>query len=169
MYATALLRQQHREIEQIFDGIVRGEGDPLPLLDELAAHLPAHMSVEHACLYPVATAMAPTLIAESFEEHAIIELALKRLMITTIGTEEYRARITVLKELLDNHLKDEEASLFPQLEASLTAEELEALGDEMQIMHAALLEQAAPHERAGASGTWPIVGGGAGNALDRTG
>jgi hypothetical protein len=158
MHATALLRQQHRKIEQLVDAITKGEGDTLLLLDELAAELPAHMSVEHACLYRVAATTDAPIVPEAFEEeHAIVELALKRLMVTTIGTEEFHARVTVLEELVHHQLKEEGTRLVAQLEATLGADELEALGAEMVVMHHALLEQASPKDRSGGSGTWPIV------------
>lgn len=169
MNALGLLRQQHRQVEQLFAAIEGAEDDPIPLLDELAAKLAAHMNVEHACLYPVASSVDSTHVAEAYEEHAIVDLALKRLMITTIGTEEFRARVTVLRELVVNHFTDEEASLFAQLEAELSSEVLDALGDEMIVMYRALLAQASPRERSGGSGTWPIVRDSEGNRLDRTG
>lgn len=159
MNALERLRQQHRHVGRLFEVLERGEGDLVPVLDELATQLPAHMAVEHACVYPAAGVVDARSVAEAYEEHAIVELALKRLLITPLGTEEFRARVTVLTELVLNHIKEEEADLFPILEEKLGTSVLEALGAEMHEMMDLLLAEGPAHAPVGGSGTFPIVGG----------
>ena len=52
MKATELLKQQHREVEQLFAKIENG-GEPIQeLLEELADNLAAHTVIEEQLFYP---------------------------------------------------------------------------------------------------------------------
>ena len=53
MDVTKLLEADHRKVEELFDQIENAEGEErLPLLDELATSLKAHMQLEEEILYP---------------------------------------------------------------------------------------------------------------------
>ena len=130
MKATDLLKQQHRTAETLFAKIEGGHTD---LLEDLASALAAHMTVEHEVFYPAASAIDAQLILESLEEHALAELALKRALATKPDDESFGARIAVLKELVLRHVQQEEGHLFPEAESQLSSEQLEVLGENMEI------------------------------------
>ena len=75
MKATTLLAQQHKKVKTLFKKLESGRSDPQALLSELANDLVAHMAIEHEIFYPAVEAVDRTLITESFEEHALAELA----------------------------------------------------------------------------------------------
>ena len=129
MKATDLLKQQHRTVEALFAKIEAGEPDALK---DLASALAAHMAIEHEFFYPEAREVDEDAIAEAFEEHAIAELALKRALALDPEDEAFDARVTVLKELIAHHVEEEENTLFPEVEAETSAEELEAMGARME-------------------------------------
>jgi hemerythrin-like domain-containing protein len=132
MKATTLLAQQHRKVRTLFKKLSSGRSEAAPLLTELANDLIAHMAIEHEIFYPAVEAIAHDLVAESFEEHALGEIALKRLLSTDPDDEMFAARVTAAKELIEHHVKEEEEELFPKVEKKLGEERLEELGKQMK-------------------------------------
>src|SRR6185369_12176274 len=80
MKATDLLEKQHRKVEAIFKKLEAGRGEAEPLVIELANNLAAHMAIEQEIFYPAALGVDHDGISESLEEHALAELAIKRLL-----------------------------------------------------------------------------------------
>nr|UXE45510.1 hypothetical protein Hi04_10k_c4996_00021 [uncultured bacterium] len=131
MKAIKLLEQQHRNVKATFARIDALEGDPAVLVRELANEVAAHMAIEQQIFYPTVREMKPELVDESYEEHSIAELALKRLLRTSPGDPAFRPRIAVLEELIESHVEKEESELFPAVEKALGAK-LEPLGAKME-------------------------------------
>ena len=138
MKATDLLKQQHRTVEALFAKIEGGEPDALK---ELASALAAHMTIEHEFFYPESREVDEDQIDEAFEEHAIAEIALKRALACDPEDDSFDARVSVLKELIAHHVKEEENELFPQVESQMEDAELETLGEEMEERFDEVLQQ----------------------------
>jgi iron-sulfur cluster repair protein YtfE (RIC family) len=140
MKATSLLENQHRRAEALLKKLESGVADHAAVLDELANSLAAHMAIEQDIFYPAIKRVNEELVNESYEEHALAEVALKRLMATDPEDEEFLARVTALKELLQHHVQEEEDELFPAVQAAMDKEALEQLGESMQQRFAAVVE-----------------------------
>lgn len=125
MKATSLLEAQHRTVEALFEKLECGQGDRAATLVELARNLAAHMAVEQELFYPAIKHIDVELVDGSYEEHALGELALRRLLSTSPADPTFKARVTALKELILRHVSEEEEELFPQVE--------EAVGDETLV------------------------------------
>ena len=132
MKATSLLETQHRKVEALFKKLEGGRSEPSAVLEELANSLAAHMAIEQEIFYPRIKEVQSDLVNESFEEHAVAELALKRLLMTDAEDEAFQARVTTLKELIQHHVEEEEQELFPKVEKALEEEELSRLGKTMK-------------------------------------
>jgi hemerythrin-like domain-containing protein len=132
MKATSLLESQHRKVEALFKKLEGGRSDAQTVLEELANSLAAHMAIEQEIFYPRIKQIESDLVNESFEEHAIAELTLKRLLMTDPEEEAFAARVTTLKELIEHHVEEEEQELFPKVEKELEEEELNQLGKSMK-------------------------------------
>jgi hemerythrin superfamily protein len=132
MKATALLESQHRKVEALFKKLEAGRSDPAEVLEELANSLAAHMAIEQDIFYPMVKQIDDELVNESFEEHALAEVALKRLLLTDPEDESFDARVTALKELIEHHVKEEEEELFPEVEEKIDEEELSSVGKAMK-------------------------------------
>jgi iron-sulfur cluster repair protein YtfE (RIC family) len=141
MKATSLLEKQHRKVESILKKLESSKGDKSALLRELADDLAAHMAIEQEIFYPAVRALKEDLIAESFEEHAVAELALKRLLATSPSAPSFKAKVTTLKELIEHHVEEEEEELFPAIEKKLDEEDLEELGARMKATFESAVER----------------------------
>jgi len=141
MDAIKLLEKQHRKVEAILKKLERGNAAAAELVEELANNLAAHMAIEQEILYPAVQSVDKKLISESFEEHALAEVSLKRLLATDPEADEFKARATALRELIQHHVEEEETELFPKVEKKLGEEKLEQLGTQMKRRFAEVLNE----------------------------
>jgi iron-sulfur cluster repair protein YtfE (RIC family) len=136
MKATTLLEQQHKKVKALFKKLESGRSEPGPILTDLANDLIAHMAIEHELFYPAVIAIDSDLVKESFEEHSLGELALKRLLAMDPSDPSFKARVVATKEVIEHHVKEEEEELFPKVEKKLGDEALEKLGKQMKARFA---------------------------------
>src|SRR6185436_7388972 len=95
--------------------------------------LAAHMNIEQEIFYPAVQSFAEEDVLASFEEHSLVEFALKRLLAVAEGDRAFEARLIVLRELVEAHVEEEQAELFPLVEKSLPRGTLSALGKQMEV------------------------------------
>jgi hemerythrin-like domain-containing protein len=131
-----LLKKQHREVEALFKKIAKtGSAEQRRAqLDELASNLKLHMTIEEAIFYPAVqqlpTKKAEEMALEAYEEHAVVKLVLAELPGVDPEDERFDAKMTVLSELIEHHVEEEEDEMFKTAKTLGTAE-LNALGDRM--------------------------------------
>lgn len=136
MDALALLKRQHREVERLFKEAEKAEGagERRKLCDEIKAKLELHTRLEEEIFYPavreVNNRKAGEMVAEAYEEHAVVKMALQALPRTDPADERFHAKITVLKELVKHHVDEEEKEMF-KLAQKLGRDELRDLGQRM--------------------------------------
>jgi hemerythrin superfamily protein len=134
MKATDLLKQQHREVERLFKAIESTEdaADKKAFFLELASNLVAHDGIEREIFYPAceeAVGMNDDL-GEALVEHGVIEFALYQTN-EALGKEDFDFKCTVLKELIEHHVEEEEEQFFPKVEKALGDDSLELLTEEL--------------------------------------
>ncbi len=141
MNAVELLKSQHRVVEKLFAKIEAAK-DPAKkgqLFAEIADGLAAHATIEEHQFYPAVRAKrTEDILLESLEEHLGIKRVLADLLKTNPSDQTFDAKIKVLKEQVEHHVKEEEEDLFPKVKKILDAETLEALGQEMSAEHSEL-------------------------------
>jgi hemerythrin superfamily protein len=135
------LKKQHRKVEGMFATLEKGKGDLSAVLGQLANDLAAHMAIEQTIFYPAVREIDPDMIGESYQEHAVAELALKRLLETTTDDPTFAPKVTALKELILHHVEEEEDELFPAIEKKMEDEQLSDLGARMSRAFEAATEQ----------------------------
>ena len=135
MKATELLKSQHREVENLFKQIEKAEEDDekRELFVELATNLVAHDAIEREIFYPACEEqMGMTeLLGEALVEHGVVEFSLYQAD-QALGEEDFEYKCTVLKEVVEHHVKEEEKEFFPKVQKAFEKEELEALGMQME-------------------------------------
>lgn len=112
--------------EEAFDEIA----EPFAILK---AKLSAHARAEEGAVYPRLAELndeLKDLIGEAHEEHALVNDKLQELTGLDVGNEEWKAKFTVLKELVEHHVTDEEGEIFPRVEKAMKATAAQALAQE---------------------------------------
>ena len=132
MNAIDLLKQQHKKTKAALEKGAEGKLDSKEA-KKAADELVAHMVIEEHVFYPRIRQLMKDMVGESFEEHTVARFALARCL-TARGEEQVKARFTVLKELIEHHVKEEEEEMFPKVKKAIDAGELERLGERMQAM-----------------------------------
>ena len=140
---TELLASQHAEIDALIEVIQNEEGDVAMLFSDLADKIAAHTIVEEQLFYPAVMAFETGPVLHlAVEEHLEIKRILADLLETDIGTDEWIAKLSVLKQDVSHHAHDEEEDkLFPIVRQLMSADELAALGNEVLTMFEQLATQ----------------------------
>jgi hemerythrin superfamily protein len=149
MNATALLKQQHKDVKSLFEEVLEVE-DPesrRQLCERIGQELLVHTRIEEEIFYPavrsLGTEAVEELIDESLEEHHVVDLVLAELPRVNPRDDRFKAKMTVLSELVDHHVKEEERDMFKRAQA-LGVKRLAELGG--RLMKAAG-RRAEPSER----------------------
>ena len=142
MKATDLLKKQHLEAKQLVDRLENCPvDDRTQILAELSVALRAHAQTEEEIFYPKLEDHTETrdIIDESYEDHEELKAALADLERTSADDDEFLDRVQAVEDLMMGHVKDEEGTLFPKVEALWTEEMLRRIGEEMSIRFEALV------------------------------
>lgn len=137
MKATDLLEQQHNDVRSLFRKVKKASDvrSRRSGMKEIASQLGAHMRIEEDLFYPavqeIGTKKAEELVPEAYEEHHVTALVLRELPRVDPKDERFEAKMTVLAELVEHHVEEEEKEMF-KLAQKLGAERLAELGDEME-------------------------------------
>ena len=132
-----LLKQQHKEVRGMFKKVEKTENsrERRQLMEQIATALEAHTTIEEELFYPAVreleTKKAEEMIDEAFEEHHVVKLVLKELPSVDPEDDRFDAKMTVLSELVEHHVKEEEEEMFKTAKR-IGAEELEELGTRME-------------------------------------
>ncbi len=143
MNAIDYLREQHQEIESLFDQFETAARTKtkLRLCRKLVDLLAVHATVEELIFYPAARAgAAKDLLPRALERHLSAEQIVAEIVEAGAGSHEAAAWMAVLKECKKQHADQEEAELFPKLRELLTPDQLEAVGARMASVAEQLLE-----------------------------
>jgi len=109
--------RDHRQVEALFEAIDQAAGDDrLPLVEELATSLKAHMQLEEQVVYP---AMVPATGAEAVEEgnkeHELARKSLQEMIALAPDEPGFGAALEATKAGIAHHVEEEEGEVFPQL------------------------------------------------------
>ncbi|HYP88207.1 MAG TPA: hemerythrin domain-containing protein, partial [Polyangiaceae bacterium] len=134
MDAIELLKQQHREVEELFSKIEQSDAEDEKgrLFRELAGKLVGHDGIEREIFYPAceeALGLNDEL-GEALVEHGVVEFCLYQAD-QAVGQPDFDFKVKVLKELVQHHVKEEENELLPKIKKAFDDEKLEALGEEL--------------------------------------
>jgi iron-sulfur cluster repair protein YtfE (RIC family) len=139
--ALELLTSQHSEVDALFETIEQGKADKAAAFAQLADKLAAHATIEEQIFYPAAMSKQTNdLLHESVEEHLEIKRTLADMLALDLESDEFKAKLSVLKENVSHHAhEEEEQKLFPMLRKQLSADVLGALGSECLAMFEVVL------------------------------
>jgi hemerythrin-like domain-containing protein len=144
--AIALLKADHTEVRQLFaryDKLcaARADDDSLQSLAEnICAMLTAHTMIEEEIFYPAARSVLEdqALLDEAEVEHASAKDLIAQLMELRASAPLFDAKVKVLGEYIQHHVKEEEGELFPKLRK--TGLDLKSLAAEMATRKEQILE-----------------------------
>jgi hypothetical protein len=135
MNALDLMHKDHRELKEMLEQVEKEESGRAreQLLDTIRTELVAHERMEEEVFYPALKGHknAKDIVLEGYEEHHVVDVILDELMDVPPDTDLWKAKMKVLKENIEHHIKEEEGEMFKKARAVFEREELTALGERM--------------------------------------
>ena len=140
MDAISLLKQDHRNVAGLVEQFEKTGGKAFKtkgtLIGKITVELARHMAVEEQLFYPMARERlgdeGEHMTLEALEEHHLVKVLLKELEGMEPTSERYEAKVTVLKDVFEHHVHEEEEQLFPMAQKKLTKAELAELGERLE-------------------------------------
>lgn len=144
--ALALLKQDHRDVEEMFDdfeeaknGEKKGE-----LAQKICQALTVHAQLEEEIFYPAIREGgedADDALDEAEVEHTSCKQLIADIESMSPEDELFEAKVTVLGEYVRHHVKEEEGEIFKKAKASEI--DLKELGAQMATRKTELMEEGA--------------------------
>ena len=145
--AIELLIADHENVRRLFDEYEElvddeaDEEDRQALAEEICAMLTVHSMLEQEIVYPAAREAVEDqdMLDEAEVEHQNVDDMIAQIQEMDPSEELYDAKVKVLGEMVEHHVREEEDELFPKLEASEL--DLEEMGNTLKERRVELLEE----------------------------
>ena len=140
--AVALLKADHREVEDLFASFEKASGDgrKQSLAEDICKALTIHTILEEEIFYPACEGkVEEDLLKEAYVEHDGAKVLIAEIEAGGPGDEYYDAKVKVLGEQIEHHVEEEEKRMegvFAQ--ARKAGLDMDALGREMAARKAEL-------------------------------
>lgn len=108
--AIALLKADHRKVEELFDKFEKaGDGKKQALAEQICNELKIHTSIEEEIFYPALEGkIEEDTINEAYVEHDGAKVLINDILAGGPDDKFYDAKVKVLSEEIKHHVKEEE-------------------------------------------------------------
>ena len=144
--AVALLKQDHRAVEELFEKFEKASGDgrKQQIAEQICLELSVHAQIEEEIFYPDCEGkVEEDLLKESYVEHDGAKVLIAEILAGGPKADEYYdAKVKVLSEEIEHHVEEEEKrmeGLFAQ--AKKAGLDMDALGEQLAARKSELTEQ----------------------------
>lgn len=131
-----LLKQDHKEVRALFKKLqaARAAKARAKGLQQLQEALTLHIEAEEQIVYPWLRDQKRfrRTIGEAYEEHHVATNLLQELTQTPVEEERWGSKLTVLKEIVEHHVQEEEKELFPEAGRAFAKDEVKAIGQRVE-------------------------------------
>jgi hemerythrin superfamily protein len=144
--ATHILAADHRTVEKLFADFDKANGSDAKgkLADQICTELKIHAQIEEEVFYPALKGkIDDDLLKEAYVEHDGAKILINEIVASSPDDEFFDSKVTVLKEEIEHHVKEEEKqhdNMFQQARAADV--DLDALGEQMLARKEELKAQA---------------------------
>ncbi|MDY0039557.1 MAG: hemerythrin domain-containing protein [Desulforhabdus sp.] len=128
-----VLKKDHQEVKSILEQLKETSKTATKarekLFSQLKEEIKPHMTGEEKAFYPALKKYeeAKDNVLESIEEHHVTESVLKELDKMSKSEENWGAKLSVFKELVEHHIEEEEEKIFSDAEENLDAEKMKQI------------------------------------------
>lgn len=134
--ALEIIKADHERVSALFKIVLGGEppAKARATIAEIVRELEAHAKMEEKLFYPAlrartkATGDDRQTVLEAVEEHGSIKDLIKKIKRSTGRDETLRAKLVVLSEIVEHHVREEEHEMFGEAKRLLGEKRLAELG-----------------------------------------
>jgi hypothetical protein len=133
--AVALLKADHRTVEDLFAKFEKASGDnrKKEIADQICMELTVHAMIEEEIFYPACDGkVEEDLLSEAYVEHDGAKVLIAEIQAGTPKDDYFDAKVKVLQEQIEHHVEEEEKrmeGLFSQ--ARKAGVDMDALGEQL--------------------------------------
>jgi hemerythrin superfamily protein len=130
--ALRLLKEDHANVKDLFQQFEKAQSrEKQEIASQICAELTQHAQLEEQHFYPVVRGAIDeeSLVEEARVEHDSIKQLIAQIEGSRSADAHFEALVTVLREYVMHHVKEEEGEMFPAVRDSDL--DLEALGEEL--------------------------------------
>lgn len=133
--AIALLKEDHREVEKLFEEFekAKGDGRKQKLARKICLELTVHSEIEETIFYPAcAGTVEEDELKEGYVEHDAAKLLIAEIEANQEGDDDFfDTKVHVLQEEIEHHIKEEEGpgGIFSQARKGKL--DLDELGEQL--------------------------------------
>lgn len=135
MDALELLKSDHQEVSALFKDALSGDTPKRDVVTKICDALTLHMAMEEKIFYPALRKAGgkdeKDSVLEAAEEHGGAKGLITKIRAVRGRDETLKAKVTVLKEMIEHHVSEEESEMFKEARKALGEERLQTLGVEM--------------------------------------
>lgn len=134
MDAIQVLKQQHEEVNTLFEKFEKARTRKSELAQQICEKLSIHDKIEREIFYPavIENEEIKDQILEGLEEHHLVQILLKQIAECDESDETFEAKVTVLKELVEHHVEEEEQEMFKSIRKAMDKATLNELGRRLE-------------------------------------
>ena len=137
MQILQYLKKDHEEVKSLLEQLTntseRATKKREQIFTKIKTELTAHAHAEERVFYEPLKEHEESKpdALEGDVEHKIVERLMEEMAAEPMGEETWTAKATVLKELVEHHVKEEEGDFFKKARKIFSKQELEEMGAEM--------------------------------------
>jgi hypothetical protein len=144
MDAVALLKADHRKVEELFEKFESARGTKEKIAQQICMELMIHTMIEEEIFYPACTGKVEDahLVQEAYVEHDSAKVLIAEILAGGPDDDFYDAKVKVLSEMIKHHVKEEEKraeGLFA--EAKEAGLDMDALGEQLMARKQELMQE----------------------------
>lgn len=152
MIPTEMLKEDHRRVDRLFKKVKDTTPSEHPaLFEQIKAELDVHTHIEETAFYPTLLKNGKKdlqdITREGLEEHAQAKTFLEELSGLTTKNKQYEAKLKVLMEDIEHHVKEEEDTMFPLVEDQFSEPAQEKMTAAMKSAKAKFIKTMKPDEQ----------------------
>ena len=142
--AVALLKADHRAVEELFEKFenASGDGRKREIAEKICMELTIHAQIEEEIFYPACEGkVEEDMLKEAYVEHDGAKVLIAEIEKGGPDDEYYDAKVKVLSEQIEHHVQEEEQrmeGIFAQ--ARKAGLDMDALGEQLAARKSELME-----------------------------
>jgi hemerythrin superfamily protein len=141
--AIVILKNDHKQVKKLFRQFEaageNAEAAKGALVEKILEALTVHTYIENEVMYPTVRELLPDLeddVLESYEEHHVADVLCMELAAMKPSDERFDAKVTVLIEIVEHHVEEEEEDWFLKVRQGLGRKQLQHIGIALEASRA---------------------------------
>lgn len=137
MNALELMKQDHRRVTALFNKVdaTHDRTRQKDLFTEIKDEIETFTNIEETLVYPTLGRHEglQEIVREAYEEHRQVKILMREIERLIEGNQHFDTKLKMLGDNLEHHFEEEENVMFTRAKRIFNDEQLELLGEDLEI------------------------------------